>query len=201
MKEEAFVYIWNNLTDNKKYIGYHKGNQNDGYVSSSSSKLFWNDFKDDSKEWKRDIVFEGTKLESLKYEQELLKQINLRSEKYYNNARGAEVIFTKEVREKIRQHHLGGSSGMKGKKHSDETKQKISEASKNITHTLEWNKKVSEALAGKKKSTEHIVAMKKAMTGGTKKVTKKTCEHCGKQFNPNMYYRWHGNKCKDYPNE
>lgn len=201
MRTEAFVYIWNNLTDNKKYIGYHKGSQDDGYVSSSSSKLFWNDFEDDTKEWKRDIVFEGTKSESLKYEQELLKQIDLKSEEYYNNARGAEVIFTREVREKIRQHHLGGSSGMKGKKHKEETKQKIRETTKNVIHTSEWNKKVSDKLTGKKKSDEHILEMKKGMKGKTKKVTKKTCEYCNKQFNPNMYYRWHNTNCKEYPNE
>jgi hypothetical protein len=193
---EAFVYVWNNLTDNKKYIGYHKGDKDDGYISSSSSKLFWDDFNDNDKKWDRGIVFEGTATDSLQYEQDLLKQIDLKSSEYYNNARGAEIIFTDEVREKIRQHHTGGSSGMKGKKHSEETKLKIKQALKNIAHDDEWNKKVSAALLGKKKSAAHILQMKKGMSGTTKNVIKKTCEHCHKQFNPNMYYRWHGENCK-----
>lgn len=50
-------------------------------------------------------------------------------------------------------------------------------------------------------SNEHILEMKKGMKGKTKKVTKKTCEYCNKQFNPNMYYRWHNTNCKEYPNE
>ena len=35
---EAFVYCWYNVENNKKYIGYHKGHVEDGYVSSSGNK-------------------------------------------------------------------------------------------------------------------------------------------------------------------
>lgn len=197
---EAFVYQWTNLTNNKKYIGYHKGAIDDGYICSSSSSIFWEDFKNPNMKWERQILAEGTKEACLKIEQKILKEINLRSDEFYNNARGAEIIFTDEVKEKIRQHHIGGSSGMKGKKHSEETKKKIKEALGTVEHTKDWNNKVSAAMKGKKKSIEHIQNMKLAMTGSTKKVTKKECEYCNNYFNPVTHSRWHGDKCKQNKN-
>lgn len=121
---EAFVYIWMNKSKNRKYIGYHKGSQDDGYVSSSSNDNFWIDF--DYDEFEREIIFEGTRDECLKYEQDYLKQIDLKSDEWYNNARGSEIIFTQEVKDKIRNHHLGKPSGMLGKNHSEETSIKLS---------------------------------------------------------------------------
>jgi hypothetical protein len=150
---EAFVYIWTNKTKNRKYIGYHKGALDDGYISSTSNNNFWIDF--DYDEFEREILFEGTRDECLKYEQDYLKQIDIRSDEWYNNARGSEIIFTEEVRDKIRNHHLGGTSGMLGKNHSQETKNKLRIAHKKIKHTEDWNKKVSIALMGKEKSEEH----------------------------------------------
>ena len=32
--EEAFTYILHNETNGKKYVGYHKGDENDGYICS-----------------------------------------------------------------------------------------------------------------------------------------------------------------------
>jgi len=153
--KDSFVYIWRNLTNGCKYVGYHKGSIDDGYVSSSSNQRFWNDYFNRLHDWKREIIFEGTQEECLKYEQDYLKSIDLSSDEWYNNARGAEIIFTQEVRDKIRNHHLGKSSGMLGKNHSDETKRTLQIKLKNIIHTKEWNKKVGESLKGKKKSDEH----------------------------------------------
>jgi len=60
---EAFVYIWTNKTKNRKYIGYHKGALDDGYISSTSNDNFWIDF--DYDEFEREIIFEGTRDECL----------------------------------------------------------------------------------------------------------------------------------------
>jgi hypothetical protein len=160
---EAFVYIWINKTNNRKYIGYHKGSQDDGYISSTSNDNFWKDFEEH--EFERQILFEGTRDECLKYEQNYLKSIDISSDEWYNNARGAEIIFTPEVRDKIRNHHIGKPSGMLGKTHSEDTRQRLSEAHKQIEHTKDWNEKVSKALKGKKKSEEHIKNMSKSRTG------------------------------------
>lgn len=158
--KDSFVYIWHNLTNNCKYVGYHKGAIDDGYVSSSSNQRFWNDYFNRLHDWKREIIFEGSQEDCLKYEQDYLKSIDISSDEWYNNARGAEIIFTQEVKDKIRNHHLGGTSGMLGKKHSERTKKKVSVTLKSIHHTDEWNKKVSIALKGKKKSDKHRENMK-----------------------------------------
>lgn len=147
------MYIWTNKTNRRRYVGYHKGLQNDGYISSTSNDNFWKDF--DCDEFEREIIFEGTRDECLKYEQDYLKSIDISSDEWYNNARGAEIIFTQEVKDKIRNHHLGKPSGMLGKNHSKETKIKLQLSLKNIVHNEEWNKKVSQALKGKLKSEEH----------------------------------------------
>jgi hypothetical protein len=44
MNNDAFVYQWVNLTNGKIYIGYHKGDVDDGYDSSSHNTQFWVDF-------------------------------------------------------------------------------------------------------------------------------------------------------------
>lgn len=100
MNKEAFVYIWNNLTDNKKYVGYHKGTIKDGYISSSHNQEFWDDFYDKSKKWKREILHKGSVNECLEYEQEYLKTVDIRSDEWYNNARGKKIIWSDSVRKK-----------------------------------------------------------------------------------------------------
>jgi NUMOD3 motif-containing protein len=129
---EAFTYVWHNHSNGCRYIGYHLGDENDGYACSSKSERFWNDFNDPDMVWTRQIILRGTAVECLRREQEILREVDLRDNEWYNNARGAEVIFTDEVREKIRQHHLGKSSGMLGKNHSQAAKDKMSRTRKGI---------------------------------------------------------------------
>jgi len=194
---EAFVYEWINLTNNKKYIGYHKGSKDDGYICSSSSSVFWEDFKNPNMKWQRRILAEGTSDACLAIEQKILKEIDLKSSEFYNNARGAEVIFTDEVREKIRQHHLGGSSGMKGKKHSDETKRKQSDALKDRIFTqdhLNKLRKPNKDSSNKKgpKSESHIANMIESFNK-RKNIQCPHCEFIGKPANAK---RWHFDNCK-----
>jgi NUMOD3 motif len=200
MQNEAFTYIWHNLTLSKKYIGYHKGTQDDGYIASSSSEEFWKDFNDPSMRWNREIIFEGTSTECLKFEQDLLSKIDFHSGEYYNMARGSEVIFTAEVREKIRQHHLGKPSGMLGKKHSEETKRKVSLAHKGRKLTEEWKQKLrkpkqnTENMKGPL-SPEHIAAMKAAQA----RIPKVECPYCHEFHRPSISKRWHFENCKHNP--
>jgi hypothetical protein len=189
---EAFVYIWKNLTNGCQYIGYHKGSKDDGYISSSSSERFWQDFKNPDMQWDRQIIAEGTAAECLKIEQNMLKTVNINSDLWYNNARGAEIIFTEEVKDKIRQHHLGGSSGMKGKKHSEETKTKVSKALKGRIVT--WSDKLKKPKINKQnyvgpKSDSHKQSMRKPKN-------KIKCPHCNEMYAPNTAKRWHFDNCK-----
>lgn len=191
---EAFVYIWKNLTNGKSYIGYHKGTEDDGYISSSSSELFWSDFNDQFMKWEREIVHRGTCNECLHHEQQLLKSIDLSESRWYNNARGATVIFTDEVREKIRNHHLGKSSGMLGKTHSEETRKILSKKLRGRVLTEEHKENLRKPKASvenyrKPKSEAHKIAMRKPKE-------KVECPHCKQWHAPANAKRWHFNNCK-----
>lgn len=145
--KDSFVYIWLNITHNKKYIGYHKGSILDGYISSSKSEEFWKDFYDSSIEWERFIVFEGTKEECLEYEQKLLKDEDIKSDLIYNNARGASIIFTEEVLAKM------SKSGQKRWENINEDDRKIfgeniSKSKLGIPRSEETKKKLSDNLLG-----------------------------------------------------
>lgn len=61
--------------------------------------------------------------------------------------------MSEEIKRKQSEAHRNKSSPMKGKHHSEETKNKISESEKGRSnpHTDEWDKKISEALKGKHK--------------------------------------------------
>ena len=156
MEQEAFVYIWTNLANNNRYIGYHKGPQNDGYVCSSASTRFWNDWENPSMQWKREIVFEGSQQECVQHEHSLLMEIDLRSDMYYNNARGGVIIFTDEVREKIRQSKLGKT----GHKHSAESLEKMRQSQLGKKHSAETPEKLRLAWLGHKHSQETLEKMR-----------------------------------------
>lgn len=73
---------------------------------------------------------------------------------------------SEENKESLRQRMLGNSYGfgnksLLGQCLSEETKQKISLAHQNITHTKKWNENVSKALKNKPKSEEHKAKLRK----------------------------------------
>ena len=171
--KEAFVYIWYNKANNCKYIGYHKGTQDDGYVCSSSNERFWNDFKNQDHIWERSILFEGTSNECLRFEQDKLKSIDISSHEWYNNARGAEIIFTQEVKDKIRNHHLGKPSGMLGKNHSEETKNKVSKRLKDRVF-----------------SDDHLINLRKPNKNKGKKGSVEFRKAMGDRFSDNNIYKF-----------
>lgn len=198
MENEAFVYIWKNLSNNNVYIGYHKGTQDDGYICSSASERFWNDFNNPLMEWKREIVFVGNQDECLEYEQNLLKHVDLKSDLYYNNARGSSIIFTDEVREKIRLHHTGRSSGMKGKTHSEETKEKQRKALIGRVFTPEHLEKLRKPqknpCLNRKPITEDAkLNMRLAIKEKRKHIE---CPYCKEMHHPGPAKRWHFENCK-----
>lgn len=122
MSKEAFVYRWKNITNDKFYVGYHKGSLDDGYISSSHSKLFWDDFYNPKMIWEREILFIGSKNDCLFEEQKILKEYNLKDSKIYNNARGSQIIFTDDVLLK-----MSISQKRRWENMSEESKKNISE--------------------------------------------------------------------------
>lgn len=115
---------------------------------------------------------ENFKLEILKYckENQLLKWEQHFMNKYnsanhdcgYNlEIRADRKIISEESRRKSSISHKGKISGMKGKKHSEESKRKMSLSRLGEKQSEETKKKRSKALKGRKFSPEHIEKMKK----------------------------------------
>lgn len=145
---EAFVYVWCNLNNGKVYVGYHKGKQDDGYISSSHNIDFWEDFNDPDTIWDRVIIYTGLAADCLKFEQKLLKEVDLKGGEYYNNARGAEIIFTDSVLNK-----MSNSGKLRWQNMSDDDKlirnKKLSKSKTGIPRSTEVKKKLSDILIGK----------------------------------------------------
>ena len=81
---DSFVYKWTNLTLGKIYIGWHKGTEDDGYVCSSSSNIFWDDYNNLEYKWQRDIIYKGTMRECQILESKLLDKLDVTSTLVYN---------------------------------------------------------------------------------------------------------------------
>ena len=90
---EAFVYMFYNFATRKRYIGWHKGDELDGYICSASEEFF-KDYYSNSI-CKRKVLARGTSKEMQVLEHKLLTQQNAKNNpKYYNNSNGG--IFKKE---------------------------------------------------------------------------------------------------------
>lgn len=190
---EAFVYIWKNKITDKEYIGYHKGNEEDGYVSSSKSTFFWQDYHEGLLE--RTIVYKGSMNECIALESKLLKDKD--SQMLYNLNKNGKIIFTEEVLNKMRYKHLGRKQseehlrnrsislkgrlgGFRGKTHSEETLEKM----RSVTRTDEHKLAISSAIKGRVSPTK-----------GTKQKLKE-CPNCKRMISVNTFTRWHGKNCK-----
>jgi len=196
---DSFVYRWTNKTLNKIYIGFHKGTEDDGYICSSASKKFWEDFNNPAYVWQREILYRGIMKECQEVERKLLDELDITSEDVYNQRNNLMFNLDNEVRnklseaakkrnqnpeyiEKLRQasrkqwenpeHRLNVSKANTGKKHSSETKQKIKEARAKQLITPESRMKAAEKLKGHSVSVETRQKISKARLG--RKVDKET---------------------------
>ena len=145
---EAFVYKWTNTSNGMIYVGYHKGNPDDGYVCSS--KYFLEEYKNLPEIFTREILAFGSTKEMVDLETNILKENNAgKNPMFYNRHcnNGQYVIkhtdetkakisashmgkkVSEEFREKRRQHMLQNNP-FKGKVHSEKTKLKISKFKK-----------------------------------------------------------------------
>ena len=142
---EAFVYKWTNMITGAFYVGYHKGSQDDGYVCSSKSDRFWDDFKNPNFVWKRKILFEGTTEDCIKEEYKILNELNLHDELVYNNNKGGGIVFNHEVREKMAKRKLG----KKRPPITEETRKRMSDAKMGKTYSLEARANMSAGMKGR----------------------------------------------------
>lgn len=96
----------------------------------------------------------------------------------------------------------------KGKKHSEEFKKKISNATSGIPKSKEHAKKISESLKDKPKSEQHKKRLSESRIGIKCEHTSKRnsemnskqfkCQHCGRDIGGLANYkRFHGDNCKN----
>ena len=166
----GYIYKGTNLINNKIYIGQHKS---DGFDPKyyGSGKL-----------WKR--AYNKYGLNNIKIE--LIEECNSREEL---NTREAFWIKTYNSQDKLIGYNIlgndmsphaanGKNNGMYGKKHSEETRKKLSEAAKHrpprtleerkkqgrpgIPKSEEHRKKISNALKGKRPSDKCINSVRKS---------------------------------------
>lgn len=170
---EAFVYEWINVETGMKYIGSHKGDEKDGYISSS--KYLLEDYQRNPDIFVREIIARGN-IDDMRYlESQLLQEVNAaENPQYYNkhNQNGKFICYghSDETKNKMKKRVPWN----KGKKniYSDETLNKMKKAKENyvpwnlgIAPSEETRKKLSEYSGNKhhfygKKRPEHSEKMK-----------------------------------------
>ena len=197
---ESFVYCWTNHTNNKLYVGYHKGSVDDGYVCSSQSQMFWDDFNNPEMKWSRQIIAHGSAEECIKLEKSILQSLDLKE--HYNNYGGYGIVFTDEVRKKMSISMMGKN---KGRKRSLEAIEKQKESLKKWFEnedSTERAKKISDSLKGKPKTEETKKKMSLAKQGyvpwnAGQKMEKIKCPHCDKTGDKSNMKRWHFENCRN----
>lgn len=148
MVKNGFIYLWYDRKHKRYYLGSHLGEEDDGYVCSST----WmkSAYKRRPHDFKRRI------LKRMKTDRKGL----LEEEHKYLSTLSSEELGTKYYNLKNNAHFTRGNSG---RKHSDETKRKISEAKKK-NPTKYWEgksrdegtkEKISKSKIGKSQEKSH----------------------------------------------
>ena len=160
MKEELIenykVYMHRNKINSKLYFGItsqnvnYRWNKGKGYLNQKISRdieIFgWDSFE-------HTILFENmSKKEAEKIESELIIRYHTYDEKYgYNVSKLKSGGFpcSDETKQKISNANSGTKNGMFGKNHSNEVKQKISDASKRMWKDEKRHMELSKRMMGK----------------------------------------------------
>jgi len=177
---EAFVYSWRNIITNQLYIGWHKGDVNDGYICSS--KIVLQEYKNNPTIFERYIISRGTRDQMVSLEATLLKAVDAKNNNDYYNQHNGNGKFTLKFHSEEAKLKIGnGNRGNKrpdviarnksefGNGRTEEHRRKLSERASTYVgdknpmygrnHSLESRKKMSDSSIGKgkgiPKSTEH----------------------------------------------
>jgi hypothetical protein len=144
----AFVYKWTDNLTNKIYIGYHKGNVDDGYICSS--KYMMPEYIKRPNDFVREILMVGLMSDCFEYEQFLIKNLMLNKIPTYNKALGGTWNIDDEI--KLKTIRRGSDNGNWNRKFSIEHKEKMSISLKkryangelNNLDRLNWNKEYNQ---------------------------------------------------------
>ena len=194
------IYKTINLLDNKYYIGCHQTKElDDGYLGSG-------------KYLKRAISKHGKE----KFVREILYICETKEEMFNKERELVNADFVKDLA--TYNFKIGGSGGnpgivgaFTGKKHSQESIDKIRKSALNQDTTDEKRRKCSinnwankDPAAHREhaskinkdipKSAEHKQKLRESNLGVKQQIV--TCPHCGKEGGERAIKRWHGNNCK-----
>jgi group I intron endonuclease len=201
INKNMYIYKTTNLANGKFYIGLSRKSVEQSTHYLGSGIALKKAIKKYGKEnFKKEILEECNSTEMLD-----------EREKYwifYFNATGKDGY-------NITSGGYGNTKGMKGKKHSDETRQKLRNANLGRFVSEETKQKMSNSLKGKefppmtnetkqkisnghkglKHSEETRQKMSNSRKGKLSGPESVTCPHCGKNGKSNAMYRWHFNNC------
>jgi group I intron endonuclease len=147
-----FVYLTTNLINNKQYVGSHKGEEKDNYFGSGDIII-----KSQKKYGKENFKKEILEITETREEAFLLEEKYIRLLQTHASQGGYNISWT-------------GGMGSWGGSHSNESKEKISKASKltwdklkssELIKLKDRNNKISNKLKGRIKSDEWIEKWKK----------------------------------------
>lgn len=155
---DSFVYQWTNKTLNKIYVGFHKGREDDGYICSSSSIKFWDDFNNPDYTWERTILFRGEMRDCQLKESAILDSLDITSDAVYNQKNNIMFNLDDEVRNKL-------SEAAQKRNENPEYIKKLSEATKRQWQNPEHRKRVSEVNTGKTLSDSTKQKLREANLG------------------------------------
>lgn len=161
-----FIYETTNNTNGKKYIGQHTtSNIDDGYLGSGKILKQAIDKYGKDNFSRKILAYANDEDELNELEKYYISKYNAtESNEYYNIAEGGygnpragmnEEQLNEWKRNQIEAQkgkHEGENNSMYGKKHTEETRNKIREAHKGQKHTEEWKRNQSEKMKGENNS-------------------------------------------------
>lgn len=157
MTHEAFVYSWRNRTTNRIYIGWHKGDLNDGYVCSS--KKLKEEYTENPSNFERCIIACGSAKHMSSLETAILKAVDAkRNTAFYNQHNGNGLYHLKSH---TTEHRMRMAKLMTGRVMSIESRLKMSKSQKariRKPHSLETKIKMSATHKGKKGHSAEVIA-------------------------------------------
>ena len=176
MMFEAFVYSWRNTITNRLYIGWHKGDVDDGYVCSS--KVLMEEYLENPSIFERYIISRGTRDQMVMLEATLLDAVDAKNNKDYYNQHNGNGKFTLKFHSESAKLKIGNSN--RGNKRPDLALRNRSELK---FHSESAKLKIGNAIRGNKNGMygkNHTEDSRKKMSDssiGVGKDIPKTKEH------------------------
>jgi hypothetical protein len=154
----GFVYLWENKINDKKYIGSHFGTINDNYVGSGI--YFKRAYKKNKENFKRIILYVGQNY--IQKEDDFLKLYNVANNKDYYNLKNDAIggwghIYNNPEEIKKRSKIISESKKGKVFKHLQYDKSGCNNPMFNKKHTQETKIKISKSRLGKSNASKKII--------------------------------------------